>query len=340
LAAKARGPLQRDDDYSAPGKPACDWTDRAAREQLVDVLVRDAYRAHHALRGERLDPRTAEAAALLATITGQDIEETSDGRFRIFEGTAPDRVISTVDPEARHGHKTAAHGFDGYKAHVAVDPDSEVICAAEVSPAATGDATVAPTLLGDLTSGQGEPAARAVVYGDGAYGTGANLTWLNQHGLTPMVRTQLPRHRAAASARTSSMLTSRPGRSPAPRGSRWRLLQPVAVVGGPGSALPAASARCGMAAPPPLGRAGLGRPGRPRKRRRAGRGRGGSGRARAAWTDPAGDGPDSAWSRSRTPHRGRSPSEQCWPGCQHLGSSAATTGIKPRSARAHIIPIG
>jgi hypothetical protein len=28
---------------------------------------------------------------------------------------APDRVISTVDPEARHGHKTAARGFDGYK---------------------------------------------------------------------------------------------------------------------------------------------------------------------------------------------------------------------------------
>jgi hypothetical protein len=152
LAAKGRGLLQRQDDYRAPGKPACDWTDRAAREELVDELVRDAYRAHYALRGERLDPQTAEAAALLATVTGQDIEETPDGRFRIFEGTAPDRVISTVDPQARHGHKTAAHGFDGYKGHVAVDPDSEVITAAEVSSAATGDAVVAPTLLGDLVS--------------------------------------------------------------------------------------------------------------------------------------------------------------------------------------------
>ena len=158
----------------------------------MDALVRDAYRAHYALRGERLDPRVAEAAALLATVTGQDIEETDDGRFRIFEGTAPDRVISTVDPQARHGHKTAAHGFDGYKAHVAVDPDSEVICAAEVSAATTGDAVVAPTLLGDLAPGQGEPAAQAVVYGDSAYGTGAHLAWLEQHGLTPMVKTQLP----------------------------------------------------------------------------------------------------------------------------------------------------
>jgi hypothetical protein len=103
LEAKVRALLQRDDDYRAPGKPACDWTDRAAREQLVDALVRDAYRAHYGLRGERLDPRVAEAAALLATVTGQDIEETSDGRFRIFEGTAPDRVISTVDPRRATG---------------------------------------------------------------------------------------------------------------------------------------------------------------------------------------------------------------------------------------------
>src|SRR5215211_5124015 len=175
LAAKVRALLRRDDAYAAPGKPACDWTDRAAREELVDALVRDAYRAHYALRGERLDPRVAEAAALLATVTGQDIEETSDGRFRIFDGTAPDRVISTVDPQARHGHKTAAHGFDGDKGHLAVDPDSEIIGAAEVSPAATGDAVVAPTLLGDLAPDQGGPTAGGVVDGDSAYGTGTHL---------------------------------------------------------------------------------------------------------------------------------------------------------------------
>jgi hypothetical protein len=192
LATKVRVGLQREDDYRAPGKPTCDWQDRQAREELVDALVRDAYRAHFALRGERLDERTAEAAVLLATVTGQDIEETPDGRFRIFEGTAPDRIISIVDPQARHGHKSAAHGFNGYKAHVAIDPDSEVICAAEVSPATSGDAVVAPTLLGDLAPAEDEQAARGVVYGDSAYGTGTHLAWLDAHGFTPMVKTQLP----------------------------------------------------------------------------------------------------------------------------------------------------
>jgi hypothetical protein len=154
----------------------------------------------------------AEAAALLATVTGQDIEETPDGRFRIFEGTAPDRVISTVDPEARHGHKTAAHGFDGYKAHVAVEPDAEVICAAEVSTATSGDAVVAPTLLGDLASDNDDQAAQAVVYGDSAYGTGTQLAWLDQQGFTPMVKTQVPTAPGGRFAKGQSASTLRPAR--------------------------------------------------------------------------------------------------------------------------------
>jgi hypothetical protein len=212
LKTKVRAGLQRDDDYAAPGKPACDWTDRAAREELVDALVRDAYRAHYALWDQRLDERTAEAAMLLATVTGQDIEETDDGRFRIFEGTAPDRVISTVDPQARHGHKTAAHGFDGYKAHVAVDPDSEVICAAEVSAATSGDASVAPILLGDLGPGEeasGQPPPWR--WSTATAPTAPAPTW---PGSTSMdsPRWSRPKSRprpAAASARTSSASTSR-----------------------------------------------------------------------------------------------------------------------------------
>src|SRR6266508_2468577 len=124
LAGLVRSALQRDDDYQAAGKPVCDWDDAVAREQLV--------------------------AELLATVIGQDIEETSDGRFVIAQGVAPDRVISVVDPQARHGHKSNARGFDGYKGHVAIDPDSEVITAAEVGAANAGDAATARSLLGDL----------------------------------------------------------------------------------------------------------------------------------------------------------------------------------------------
>jgi hypothetical protein len=74
LAGRVRADLQRADDYRAPGKPACDWDDLAARERLVDELTRDGYRALYALRGQPLEGRVREAAELLAVVVGQDID--------------------------------------------------------------------------------------------------------------------------------------------------------------------------------------------------------------------------------------------------------------------------
>jgi hypothetical protein len=202
LATLVRAALQRGDDYQAAGKPVCDWEDAAAREQLVDALFRDGYRALHALRGLPLGPEVAQAAGLLATVIGQDIEETADGRFIIAQGVAPDRVISVVDPQARHGHKSNARGFDGYKGHVAIDPDSEIITAAEVGKANAGDAAMAPTLLADLPTGSAAdptqsaaaapPPPAPIVYGDAAYGTGALLAELEGQGVTAMTKVAAP----------------------------------------------------------------------------------------------------------------------------------------------------
>ena len=104
-------------------------------------------------------PVLAQAAALLATVTGQDLEQDAAGVFRIARRVAPDRVISTVDPQARHGHKTSARGFDGYKGHVAVDPDSEIITATQATPGNSGDAEAAESLLADLLPGDQDSAA-------------------------------------------------------------------------------------------------------------------------------------------------------------------------------------
>ena len=208
LAAVVRAALARGDDYTSAGKPVCDWEDPQAREQLVDALFRDGYRALGALRGRTLGPEVAQAAELLAAVIGQDIEETADGRFVIAQGTAPDRVISVVDPQARHGHKSNARGFDGYKGHVAIDPDNEVITQAEVGPANAGDAAMAPALLADLPAAAENatptsvPAAvdqvtagsdqAPMVYGDAAYGTGALLAELDQRGITAMTKVAAP----------------------------------------------------------------------------------------------------------------------------------------------------
>src|SRR5664280_2427192 len=118
-----------------------------APKVLVDALAKDAMALLGALDGRKLDEAASQAGALLATLVGQDLDEGVDGVFRVARRVAKDRVISTVDPQARHGHKTAAHGYDGYKGHVAIDPDSEVITATVVTAGNTGDAASAADLL-------------------------------------------------------------------------------------------------------------------------------------------------------------------------------------------------
>ncbi|MGI5181941.1 transposase [Dactylosporangium sp. CA-152071] len=129
---------------------------------------------------------------LLATVLGQDLETGRDGVLRIARKVAPDRVISTVDPEARHGHKTSHRGFDGYKGHIAVDPDSELITATAVTAGNTGDAEPAAGLIADLTEPAGEPTGDAAVYGDSAYGAGEVLDHLHTHRIDAKTKVQPP----------------------------------------------------------------------------------------------------------------------------------------------------
>jgi IS5 family transposase len=188
-----RALLLRDDDYRSSGKPTCDWDDAAAREALVDALAGDAMALLAALEGEGLERPLAEAAALLATLVGQDLEDGDDDSFRIARRVAPDRVISTVDPDARHGHKTSARGFDGYKGHVALDPDSELLTSTAVTPANAGDAATAHDLLAvELASGESDTDEPLRVYADAAYGDGELLETLESAGAELRIKVQPP----------------------------------------------------------------------------------------------------------------------------------------------------
>ena len=160
LAAALRAALTGGDDYASTGKPQIDWDDRTAREELIDSRARDGYAVLAVLEGRELDEPVGQAARLLATVLGQDLDPGADGVFRIARRVAKDRVISTVDPDTRHGHKTSARGFDGYKGHAAMDPDSEIITATTVTAGNVGDAAAAEDLIADLLDddpGQTEP---------------------------------------------------------------------------------------------------------------------------------------------------------------------------------------
>jgi Transposase domain (DUF772)/Transposase DDE domain len=199
LAGELRGLLRRDDDYVSAGKPACDYDDAAAREALAGALARDAYALLAVLDGRELDPVLGQAAELLAAVTGQDLEQDAAGVFRIARKVAEDRVNSTVDPQARHGHKTSARGSGGYKGHIAVDLDSEIITATGATAGNSGDAEAAESLLGDMLPGDQDRAAapaagegQPAVYGDAAYGSGALIARLDEAGICNGIKCQPP----------------------------------------------------------------------------------------------------------------------------------------------------
>jgi hypothetical protein len=183
LAAEVRAALVRDDEYATPGKPPCDWDDRQAREALVDALVRDANAALDAVSDHELAGVTRSAAELLALVAGQDVSEGDDGVFRIVRGVARDRVISTVDTEARHGHKSRNRHFDGYKAHLSIDPDSELICEVVATPANAADRDAVAELLAD-EQGDDKP----IILGDSAYAEGTTRENLAGQGFTLMAK--------------------------------------------------------------------------------------------------------------------------------------------------------
>ena len=192
-------------DYSAPGKPKIDWDDPAAKEALVSALVNDANAVVAALDADGLDERAASALALLALVAGQDVEPAEgsdgrDGRWRIARKVAEGRVISIVDPDARHTRKSPEARRDGYRAHVAADPETGIITDEKLTRAAgteNSDPAVAEEFLAAEATRKdsGQPGVAAdcgpdaaggpdtggepdrddeppAWYGDSAYGTG------------------------------------------------------------------------------------------------------------------------------------------------------------------------
>jgi hypothetical protein len=186
-------------DYSKPGKPATDWDDPAAKDALVSALVNDANAVVAAFKDAELGESAASAVALLALVAGQDVEpaagsDGTDGRWRIAQKVAEDRVVSVVDPDARHTRKSPEARRDGYRAHLAACPETGIITDEKLTRAAgteNSDPAVAAEFLATEAgqqdhgphaagcgSGSGDDAGEdcggqpLAWYGDSAYGTG------------------------------------------------------------------------------------------------------------------------------------------------------------------------
>jgi IS5 family transposase len=208
-------------DYGKAGKPDIDWDDPQAKERLVSALVNDALAVLDALAGPgapQRDAAAADALGLLALVAGQDVEpaedsDGTDGRWRIARKVAPDRVISTVDTEARHTRKSKSARRDGFRGHVAAEPETGLVTDCEMTMAAgqgstdaengvkmacrdrfAGDGADADAPPDDAGSGgtadtaDGPQAGGLEIYGDSAYGTGDARAQYRDAGLGTVIK--------------------------------------------------------------------------------------------------------------------------------------------------------
>lgn len=186
-------------DYESGKKPVCQWDDPLAKEHLVTNLVNDATTLLEVVKDLELDADQQLTVGLLALVAGQDVEPgETEGSWRIANKTVPDRVISTVDTQTRHGHKTTSRYQNGFKAHVAMEPETGIITAATLTPANSYDGSVAAELV-DSENCQTLPDAKDTaendidsegfeVYADSAYGSREVRAALKERGHVAIIK--------------------------------------------------------------------------------------------------------------------------------------------------------
>jgi len=154
-------------------KAEIDWSDPEQRVAQLKVLVQDAGTVLDMAAENSEDAELRTWAWLLTKILGDDIVDDDDGDPQIGEGTAPDRIISVTDPDMRHGRKSRAHRFDGFKVSVSSEPTSDLILDIVDVTARGSDGQHLMAMVRRTEAESGVTVER--VLGDGAYGSGANL---------------------------------------------------------------------------------------------------------------------------------------------------------------------
>ena len=170
---------------SIKGEATIDWSDRKARAALLGEIVADADRLLELARQAWVELPEDSAqrqsivagAELLGQLLLQDVERKSgdvdadaDDGVSLKDGVSKDRMLSVHDPELRHGHKSSRRRFNGHKAAIVVDTDSQLITAVDVLPGNAPDNLGALELVEQSEASTGSVVDEAM--GDAAYGDG------------------------------------------------------------------------------------------------------------------------------------------------------------------------
>jgi hypothetical protein len=160
-------------------KAAIEWSDAVQRRAQLNVLVNDAQAVLELALEQSDDPDVRLVGWLLTKVLGDDVEKDEAGVAHIAQGTAEDRTVSMTDPQMRHGRKSSAQRFDGFKAAVSIDQNSELILDIDDLEANAGDGQALMPSVERVEEHAHVQVQRAI--GDGASLTGDNLAACADH---------------------------------------------------------------------------------------------------------------------------------------------------------------
>jgi hypothetical protein len=165
-------------------KADIDWADPAQRAAQLKVLVEDVESTLELASEHADDAEVRTLGWVLTKILGDDVDSDEGGQPRIAQGTAPDRIISMTELDMRHGRKSAARRFDGFKVAAGMEPESELLLDVADMPASSGDGNHLLPTIRRVEAQSGLDVERAM--GDGAYNSGDNLVACATHALHPI----------------------------------------------------------------------------------------------------------------------------------------------------------
>ena len=171
---------------SVKGSELVEWSSPEAVSAFLEGLLEDGERVVAEARARGC---AREAVDLLQKIVEQDVDQEGE-KPQIRQGVAKGRTVSVSDPEQRHGHKSNGKSYTGHKVHVAVDTETEIVTAVEVTEPATADGAMTGNLLAQTERNTGLKIGEAL--GDSAYGTQPAQEQAAEHEVE--LRTKMPRH--------------------------------------------------------------------------------------------------------------------------------------------------
>ncbi|MCS5695794.1 transposase [Desulfofundulus thermocisternus] len=122
-------------------KKQMEQVDETKRRQRLTAVVKDARELLAFLdKRDNLHPAVEYRRTILQRLLYENVMPDENGGYREQKESHPDRVISAVDPEARHGAKSATKKFNGYKVHFTESTENKIITNLKVTPGNVNDA--------------------------------------------------------------------------------------------------------------------------------------------------------------------------------------------------------